>query len=326
LRYIQEKRKIAFEMTRKTDQLGAPSVSRLRISLRQLEVFAATAQEGSTRAAARRVARSQSAASAALAALELELGASLFDRQGRRLLLNENGRALLPLAQSLLQQAASMQALFASEHGASLRLAASLTIGEYLLPRLVSLWADAHPQSKVKLHIGNTREVIDAVAAHESDVGFIEGPQTHPDLVVCPWLSDQLVIVAAPRHPLVGRRAGPKQLSAVTWVLREQGSGTRHATDALLTRHLEQVNVGYELGSTEAVKHMVAEGLGLACLSRHAVAQALLDGRLVEIKTAFALPERRLAVVMHRARPLGTATAAFLQHCSVSLPSGREGL
>ena len=70
----------------------------------------------------------------------------------------------------------------------------------------------------------------------------------------------------------------------------------------------------------EAVKHMVAAGRGLACLSRHAVAQTLLDGHLVEIQTPFALPERRMAVVMHRGRRLGRATAGFLQHCGVSLP------
>ena len=317
---MREKRNIVLDMTGKTDQLTVASISRLRITMRQLEVFIATAREGSTRAAAGRVARSQSAASAALADLELELGAPLFDRQGRRLLLNENGRALLPLAQSLLEQAAGMQALFTSEHGAPLRLAASLTIGEYLLPRLVSLWADAHPHSAVKLHIDNTQGVIDAVAAYESDAGFIEGPQTHPDLVVRPWLSDQLVIVAAPRHPLAGRRADQKQLSAVTWVLREQGSGTRQATDEWLTRHLEQVTVGYELGSTEAVKHVVTAGRGLAFLSRYAVDQALRDGQLIEIKTRFALPARRMAVVMHRGRRLGRATAGFLQHCGVSLP------
>jgi DNA-binding MarR family transcriptional regulator len=108
--------------------------SRLRFSLKQLEVFVAIAQGGSARSAAQRVARSQSAASAALAELEHTLAVELFDRIGRRLVLNENGRALLPGALALLNHAAELESLFTEEHAAPLRLAASLTIGEYLLP------------------------------------------------------------------------------------------------------------------------------------------------------------------------------------------------
>ncbi|MCY7305959.1 MAG: LysR family transcriptional regulator, partial [Rhodoferax sp.] len=124
---------------------------RLRLNLRQLEVFAAIAREGSSRAAAERVSRSQSAASSALAELEGVLGVQLFDRMGRRLVLNENGRALLPGAIALLEQAVDLEALFGAEHAAPLRVAASLTIGEYLLPELLAAWKLAHPKSRVRM-------------------------------------------------------------------------------------------------------------------------------------------------------------------------------
>jgi DNA-binding transcriptional LysR family regulator len=264
------------------------SAQRLRLNLRQLEVFVATARGGSTRAAADRVARSQSAASSALADLETSVGALLFDRIGRRLVLNENGRALLPKAQALLDQASEVQALFSGEHAAPLRVAASFTIGEYLLPERVSQWTALHPQSQVHLHIANTRDVIEAVAGFDVDVGFIEGPQTHPDLVVRAWREDELVIVAAPGHALANRIATHRQLSQATWVLSELGSGTRQVTDAWLIQNLEQVHVGFELGSTEAIKRVVASGTGLACLSRYTVAQALEDGHLVELRTRLA--------------------------------------
>lgn len=120
------------------DKSNQSSFQRLRVNLRQLEVFLATARGGSTRAAADRIARSQSAASTSLADLEAALGVELFDRVGRRLQLNENGRALLTKAQVLVDQAAELQALFTDEHAAPLRVAASFTIGEYLLPSLVS--------------------------------------------------------------------------------------------------------------------------------------------------------------------------------------------
>jgi DNA-binding transcriptional LysR family regulator len=295
-----------------TDQ---SSGSLLRLTLRQLAVFVATAQEGSTRAAADRVARSQSAASSALADLEIALGAALFDRVGRRLVLNENGRALLPRAKALLDRAGELQALFTGDHAAPLRVAASFTIGEYLLPVLVAQWTRAHPASPVRLRIGNTADVISAVAGFEVDVGFIEGPQTHPDLLVRPWLQDELVIVAAAGHPLAGRVATPRQLGAQTWVLREHGSGTRQVTDAWLMQHLPQVRVGYELGSTEAIKRVVAEGVGLGCLSRHALAQSLDDGRLVVLRTRLPAARRRLATVLHRDKHLGDVTQRFLRHC-----------
>jgi DNA-binding transcriptional LysR family regulator len=314
-----EKRRILLTMTGKSDQQNS---ARLRLNLRQLEVFVATARGGSTRAAADRIARSQSAASSALADLEGSVGALLFDRIGRRLVLNENGRALLPKAQALLDQAAEVQALFSGEHAAPLRVAASFTIGEYLLPERVSAWTALHPQSQVHLHIANTRDVIDAVAGFDVDVGFIEGPQTHPDLVVRAWRTDELVIVAAPGHALADRVATHRQLSQATWVLREHGSGTRQVTDAWLIQNLEQVQVGFELGSTEAIKRVVASGTGLACLSRYTVAQALEDGHLIELRTKLPAGTRRLATVMHRDKLLGRATADFLRHCGASVPRG----
>nr|WP_145552148.1 LysR family transcriptional regulator [Variovorax boronicumulans] len=291
---------------------------RLRLNLRQLEVFVATAHAGSTRGAAGRISRSQSAASAALAELEAAVGVPLFDRVGRRLLLNENGRALLPRASAVLEQAGELQTLFAGEHATPLHVAASFTIGEYLLPGLVADWTRAHPKSRVRLRIANTSEVIEAVAGFAVDLGFIEGPQTHPDVVLQPWRSDELVVVAAPTHPLAGRTASLRQLADATWVLREPESGTRQATDAWLLAHLDRLDVGFELGSTEAIKRLVAAGAGLGCLSRQAVAHALDEGWLVALGSRLPRAPRRLAVATHRSRPLGRAATDFIAHCTAA--------
>jgi DNA-binding transcriptional LysR family regulator len=288
----------------------------LRLTLRQVEVFVATARAGSTHGASAEVARSQSAASAALAEFEASLGTPLFDRIGRRLVLNENGRALLPRAQSLLTQAQQLQQWFASGQAGALVVAASFTIGEYLLPPLIATWSAAQPASPVQLRIGNTRDVIEAVAGFEAELGFIEGQQTHPDLVSRPWWMDELVVVAAPGHVLGDSASvGVRALSRAAWAMREQGSGTRSVVDAWLTEHLDEVRVAYELGSTEAVKHVVAAGDALACLSRHAVAQAIEDGRLVELKHRLPPARRRLLIVQHRSRAEGRAAAGFLAHC-----------
>jgi DNA-binding transcriptional LysR family regulator len=288
---------------------------RLHITLRQLEVFVATARAGSTRAAADKVSRSQSAASSALADLEAAFDVLLFDRVGRRLVLNENGRALLPKAVALLEQAGDVQQLFSAGHAVPLRVAASLTVGEYLLPAIVAQWKLLHPASRVQLNIVNTSEVIAAVAGFDVDIGFIEGPQTHRDLLVRPWLHDEMVIIAAPGHALGGRLATPRQLQQAHWALREQGSGTREAADRWLLKHVGALHVEFELGSAEAIKRLVAAGDALGFVSRRAVEQQLAQGELLEIRTRLPRAHRRLAMVLHRDKRLARGTEDFVRHC-----------
>jgi DNA-binding transcriptional LysR family regulator len=176
----------------------------------------------------------------------------------------------------------------------------------------------------VQVTVGNTSEVIAAVAAFDVDVGFIEGPQTHPDLAVRPWLTDELVVVAAPSHPLAGRRpAVAEQLRASCWAVRETGSGTREASDRWLLGHLGSIDVGFELGSTEALKRLVSTGAAVGCLSRHAAAQALADGSLVELPTRLPPLRRRLAIVLHKQKHLGRGADDFVRLC---LAGGAEGV
>jgi len=300
----------------KTDQ-------RIRLTLRQLEVFAAVARGGTTRAAADEISRSQSAASNALGELELVLGVQLFDRVGKKLVINENGRALLPKAAGLLEDALDTEMLFASAHAASLRLASSYTVGEYLLPPLIASWKTTHARSKVRLQIANTHDVFDAVASYSADLGFVEGTLTHPELTVRRWRTDELVVVAAPDHPLAGRRVGVRQLQQATWVLREQGSGTREASDRWLIPNLPHIDVELELGSNEAVKRAVAAGMGLGCLSRLAIRDAVQQGWLAELSTALPPLQRPLSIVLHRAKKLGSAAEGFLKHCVAPPVAGR---
>lgn len=288
---------------------------RLRLTLRQLEVFAAVARSGTTRAAGDEISRSQSAASNALAELELALGVQLFDRLGRKLVINENGRALLPRAASILEAATETEALFTAAHAAPLRLASSYTIGEYLLPELIAGWKMANPRSHVRVQIVNTHDVFEAVASFSADLGFIEGSHTYPELAVRRWRTDQMVIVARPGHPLAGRKCTARQLAGAGWVLREPGSGTREASDRWLIPHLPDMNVELELSSNEAVKRAVASGIGLGCLSELAVSDAVRQGWLVQLATGFPVIERTLAIVRYRAKKMGTAAEGFLRHC-----------
>src|SRR6185295_12839074 len=152
----------------------------MRLTLRQLLIFAAVAETGSTTAASERVSLSQSATSAALKELEKVLGARLFDRVGKRLILNDNGRTLLPQARAALDTASGIESEFSAGTTVNLRIAASTTIGNYLLPQLIASFRKNHPQARFEVQIQNTRHASAAVSRFEVDMGLIEGPSHEP--------------------------------------------------------------------------------------------------------------------------------------------------
>ncbi len=294
----------------------------MHITLRQLEIFRAVALTGSTTAAAQSVPLSQSATSTALGEFERSLGARLFDRIGKRLLLNDNGRALLPLALGVLDGAQHVErALVAGgvNLAAELRLHASTTIGNYILPRLLSGFRELVPAVLFDVRIGNTLDVVTAVREFSVDLGLIEGPCHAADINITPWLEDELVIVAAPGHPLAEssrrRKLTAKELACAPWLLREPGSGTREAVELALLPHLESIQPAMTLGSSEAIKNAAAEGLGISCVSRSVVADLVSSGRLYVLDTRLPPLTRRLALIHHRAKVLSETIRRFREYC-----------
>jgi DNA-binding transcriptional LysR family regulator len=293
----------------------------MRLTLRQLQIFQAIALRGSTTAAAGSVALSQSATSAALNELERALGTALFDRVGKRLLVNDAGRALLPLALAVLDGAQGIESAFSAggSSAADLRIFASTTIGNYVLPRVLARYRETHAQVRLQLQIGNTLDVVTAVQAFATDLGFIEGPSHASDVVVTPWAQDELVIVAAPAHGLASQAARGRltaaQLMTSPWLLRERGSGTREAVELALLPHLPNIESTMTLGSSEAIKNAVAEGLGVSCLSR-AVVKDLVDAkRLVILATRLPPLTRGFSLVHHRNKVLSASLRNFMNYC-----------
>lgn len=161
----------------------------MRITLRQLQIFLAVAQSGSTTAAAGLVALSQSAASAALNELESLLGVQLFDRVGKRLVLNDSGRQLLPQARHMLDAAQTIERQFSDPAaGSDLHLGASTTIGSYLLPAMIAAYRRSHAGARVRALVANTADIVEAVVNFEVDAGLIEGPCHADDVQVEPWM------------------------------------------------------------------------------------------------------------------------------------------
>lgn len=294
----------------------------MHLSLRQLQIFVAVTEAGTTTAAGARIALSQSAVSAALAELEALLGTALFDRVGRRLQLNENGRALLEPARELLHAAADIERRFGVGQGGAarmpvqLRVGASTTIGNYLLPQRMAALLAGNRHAQVDLRIGNSREIVAAVRQLEVDIGLIEGPCHEPGLQVVPWRQDELVIVCGRDFPLPegGREAVDiAVLRRARWLLREPGSGTREAAEQALLPHLRRFASVIRLGGTEAIKQAAVAGLGLACLSRHAVADLLALDRLRCLPTTLPPLSRQLWVVRHPGKRLSDSVLQLLE-------------
>lgn len=276
------------------------------LTLRQLQIFSAIAEAGTTTAAGEAVGLSQSAVSAALAELESLLGLALFDRISRRLVLNGHGRALLPQARTLLAGMADIERRFSTpqQAGAPVRwkVGASTTIGNYLMPALIAGLLQGNDQAHVELVVGNTREVTSAVQQLQVDIGLIEGPSHEPGLEVARWREDELVIVYGAHHPQAGQWAQGADVAALRqarWLMREPGSGTREAAEQALLPHLHGFAEVLQLGGTEAIKQGAVAGLGLACLSRHAVADLVALGKLQVLATPLPPLTRQLWVVRH---------------------------
>jgi DNA-binding transcriptional LysR family regulator len=305
----------------------------MKISLRQLQIFIAICKLGSTTAAAEHVSLSQSATSASLNELESLLNVELFDRIGKKLVLNENGRQILPQAMQVMDIGHSIQDQFnlnGQHKKSTLHIGASTTIGNYLLPSLLSQYAQEAAISP-KIEIANTSNISKAVANFEVDFGLIEGPCHESDLLVEKWLEDELIIVSSRQHPLALKnlksKITTKDLSKSEWLLRESRSGTREAVEQILKNHLDTLDSAGEFSNSEAIKHSAAEGLGIACLSRAVVADLIELGKLVELSTTLPPLTRNLYIIQNKHKVMSRWNKGFLEHCRsiAGLKTGAKG-
>ena len=261
----------------------------MAISLRKLEVFATIAKLGSATKAAKQLLLSQSAVSMALADLENHHDGEVFIRRGRRLILNDRGKLLLPLAEEILKQSTDFAKRLessAQEPTGELKIGASTTIGNYLLPLLVANFSKKYPKGRITMQVGNSEVISESLAQGRLDLALIEGPCHTEGLQQIHWRDDQLVIIAAPDHPWVKKdKVDQQELVEAEWIMREAGSGTREVFEHALGLPLKQLPAVVELGHTEAIKKAVEAGLGVSCLSRLAVQRELNLGVLVAIAT-----------------------------------------
>ena len=258
----------------------------------RLTVFREVAQQLSFRKASETLNLSQPAVSQQVRALEEETGVRLFDRatgdgHGSQISLTEAGRVLLDYATAsaaTLDEARRALANLNQTVAGDLHLAASTTVAQYLLPRILGPFLREYPQVKLGLTSGNTEHVVEEVVAQRAALGIIEGPSMRRDLKAERLVQDQMVLIASPQHPWSTRRPRrieSSELAASPLLLRERGSGSRRIVERALKRAglpLRSLNVLMELDSTEAIISGVEAGLGVGFASRWAIGKAVRLG------------------------------------------------
>ncbi len=291
----------------------------MKFTLRQLQVFLATAHFENISKAANSLAMSQSAASSSLADLENQFDIKLFDRKGKRVQLNALGYALRPQAEALIQQAEELdQALHQHSASGHLKVGATLTIGNYLAIHIMSRFLQDNPDAKVELDVANTSQIAQRVRNFELDLGLVEGELVDDELEVTPWMEDELVVFCSPRHPLAGTQAlSEQQILEANWILREAGSGTRQTFDWAMHGVLSQLNIQLELQHTEAIKRAVEAELGIGCLSRVALVDAFKRGSLVPLELPHRNLKRHFYFIMHKQKYRNAGIDQWLNLCRI---------
>ncbi|MFJ6482620.1 MULTISPECIES: LysR family transcriptional regulator [unclassified Streptomyces] len=278
-----------------------------------LELLLAVARVGSLSGAARRLGITQPAASSRIRAMETRLGVALVDRSPRGSTLTAEGALVTDWARRVVEAAEAFDAGAQALRGrrdSRLRVAASMTIAEYLLPGWLIALRGQRPDTAVSLHAGNSAVVAERVLAHEADLGFVEGLTVPEGLDSAVIAQDRLVVAVAPGHPWARRTRGvaAAELASTPLILRERGSGTRQVLDAALASAGGLAAPLLELASTTAVKAAALGGAGPCVLSELAVVDELAARRLVEVPVSGAGLGRALRAVWPAgARPAGPA-------------------
>jgi len=290
------------------------------VNISQLRTFLMVVEHGSFSAAARTMHVSQPAITMQVQALETDLGATLLDRQYRRVEATEAGQALIPFAERVphdVETARNEIEALSDKVTGRLQLAASTTPGQYVLPRLLGSFLALNPEVTVSLSVADTTQVVESVESGEASLGMtgaeVKGAKAHFEEMG----SDDLVLIAPPDHALVATPdVAIARVVEDPFIMREPGSGTRLVTeDMLRSAGIDpgDLNVVMELGTSEAIVSAVEGGLGLAVVSTYVAEKAIELGTVARVDCGHFPVSRPFFAVISRGTPTRAADA-FVEH------------
>jgi LysR family transcriptional regulator, low CO2-responsive transcriptional regulator len=289
----------------------------MNFTVRQLRLFLALAEHKSITAAARACHVTQPTVSMQLKELADAVGLPLYEQIGKRLFLTEAGEALVDTAQRMEDEWAAFEQRVDALKGLTrgrLRLAVVST-AKYFVPSLLGSFCDAHPEIDIALELLNRDAVVERLRHNRDDLYIMSIPPHDIELEKHAFLPNPLVVIASASHRWAGRRRlALADLQEERFIVRERGSGTRLACDAHFAAQGFAPRVRLELGSNEAIKEAVAAGMGLAVVSRHALATPVPDQRLIELPVAGFPVQSSWWTLYPRGKRLSPLAAVFLEH------------
>jgi LysR family transcriptional regulator, low CO2-responsive transcriptional regulator len=274
----------------------------MRLTLRQLKVFEAVARLGSYTRAAEELHLTQPAVSMQIKQLEESAGLPLFEQLGKKIYLTLAGQEMHHYCRVIAQQLDEVDRVMAEMKGMKrgrLVIAVAST-ANYFAPRLLATFSQRHPEITISLDVTNREGLLEHLDANDIDLVIMGRPPEGLDLVAEPFTENPLVVIAAPDHPLVSTKHIPLEwLQQETFVVREQGSGTRTAMERFFAEKGVRLSTGMEMSSNEAIKQAVQAGLGLGLVSVHTLQLELETRRLAVLDVEY-FPILRHWYVVHR--------------------------
>jgi len=272
----------------------------MKLTLRQMQIFLNVVKLGHLTNVAKDMKLSQSAVSMSIKELENILGRPVFDRINKKLVLNEVGRAFFNEIDPIFKKLSDIEYEFKnSENRGMIRVGASTTIVDYLMPSIICSYMSAYPDVKITLKEGNTKEITDMIQDGSIDVGFVEGFVNAPNILKEKIGIDELIVVSSDKK-LFDKESYIDELSQKRWILREEGSGTREVFLNYIKDKVDNLNIFFELGHTESIKSILVNRECLTCISKISVENEIKEKKLYRVNVKNFYCKRDFIMIYHK--------------------------
>jgi len=274
---------------------------KMKLTLRQMEIFLNVVKSGHLTNVAKEMKLSQSAISMSIKELESILGRPVFDRINKKLVLNEVGRAFHKEIDPMYKKLSDIEYEFKnSENKGMIRVGASTTIVDYLMPSIICAYMSAYPDVKITLKEGNTQEIAKMIQEGSIDIGFVEGFVSGSDIIKEKVGIDELLVITENKEIANAKPVFIDELAKMRWVLREEGSGTREVFLDYIKEKVDDLNIFLELGHTESIKSILKNRECLTCISKISVDKELQEGKLFQVNVKNFECKRDFLMIHHK--------------------------
>ncbi len=288
------------------------------MNLRQLRIFIFVCKTCSMTETAKELYMTQPAVSQTILDLENELNIRLFDRIKNRLVLTNTGDILLNYSKKiihLLEEAEDVLDKIANIQAGKLRVGASMTIGTYLLPEVLSSFNKKYTGIDLPLVIDNTVLIVSKILNNEIDIALVEGPVESQDIIIEPYCEDELALVCSKEHPWSKKNyIEPAEIKKENLIIREEGSGTRNIVKTTFLQHNLSYNIKHTLNNFEAIKKAVSANIGISIIPEIAIKRELEEEELKKIEIRNIKFKRLFKVIYHKDKYLTKLFKQFYKY------------